>query len=85
MKNIFNTIQLSKPKSNTFDLTHDVKLSAKMGSLTPILSMECVPGDKINIGADTLIRFAPLIAPVMHRMDATIHYFFVPNRITWPN
>lgn len=81
--NIFNTIQVAKPQTSTFDLTHDIKFSSRMGELTPILATEVLPGDKFNIGADALIRFAPLVAPVMHRMDATIHYFFVPNRILW--
>jgi hypothetical protein len=84
-KNLFNSIKLQRPKKNVFDLTHDVKLSADMGNLTPILAMECVPGDKFEIGCESLIRFAPMIAPVMHRMDVTMHYFFVPNRILWPN
>lgn len=85
MKNIFNSIQLQKPKRNYFDLTHDVKLSANMGELTPILTLECVPGDKFDLSCESIIRFAPMIAPVMHRMDVTMHYFFVPNRILWPN
>lgn len=85
MKNLFNTIQLKKPKSNTFDLTHDVKMSGKMGNLIPSMVMECVPGDQVKIACDSLIRFAPLIAPVMHRMDVTMHYFFVPNRLVWSN
>lgn len=84
-KNIFNSIQLKKPKKNFFDLTHDVKLSANMGELTPILTLEVVPGDKIEIGCESIIRFAPMTAPVMHRMDVTMHYFFVPNRILWDN
>jgi len=83
--NLFNSIQLSKPKKNVFDLTHDVKMSADMGNLNPILTLECVPGDKFEIGCESMIRFAPLIAPVMHRMDVTMHYFFVPNRILWDN
>jgi hypothetical protein len=83
--NLFNSIKLQRPKKNVFDLTHDVKLSAEMGNLTPILTMECVPGDKFDIGCESLIRFAPMIAPVMHRMDVTMHYFFVPNRILWSN
>jgi hypothetical protein len=62
-----------------------VKLSADMGNLTPILTLECVPGDKFEIGCESLIRFSPLIAPVMHRMDVSMHYFFVPNRILWDN
>lgn len=85
MKNLFNSIQLLKPKSNVFDLSHDVKLSAKMGNLVPIMVQECVPGDRFKIGCESLIRFAPLVAPVMHRMDVTMHYFFVPNRIIWSN
>lgn len=84
-KNIFNSIQLKKPKKNFFDLTHDVKLSTNMGQLTPILTLEVVPGDKIELGCESIIRFAPMTAPVMHRMDVTMHYFFVPNRILWPN
>jgi len=84
-KNIFNSIQLKKPKKNFFDLTHDVKLSANMGQLVPILTLEVVPGDSISLGCESIVRFAPMTAPVMHRMDVTMHYFFVPNRILWDN
>lgn len=84
MKNIFNSIKLTKPKTNYFDLTHDVKMSTKVGELAPVMLMECVPGDHVTLGSDLLVRFAPMLAPVMHRFDATIHYFFVPNRILWP-
>ena len=84
-KNIFNSVQLEKPKKNVFDLSHDVKMSMKMGNLTPVLVTECVPGDSFQIGCDSLIRFAPMVAPVMHRMDVSVHYFFVPNRLTWDN
>lgn len=83
--NLFNSVKLSAPKSNTFDLTHDVKMSGLMGNLMPTLVLEVIPGDKINLGCDSLLRFAPLIAPVMHRLDVTMHYFYVPNRILWPN
>lgn len=84
-KNLFNSIKLLKPKKNVFDLTHDVKLSCDMGNLVPILNMECVPGDKITLGCESIVRMAPMLAPVMHRMDVSIHYFFVPNRIVWDN
>lgn len=84
-QNIFNSVQVQKPKKNVFDLTHDVKLSCKMGQLVPVLVNECVPGDTFQLGCDSLIRFAPLTAPVMHRMDVSVHYFFVPNRLTWEN
>lgn len=84
-RNIFNSIKLTRPKNNVFDLTHDLKLSFNMGQLVPICLLEAVPGDRFKISCESLLRFAPLVAPVMHRMDVTMHYFFVPNRILWPN
>lgn len=82
-KNLFSQIELNKPGKNVFDLTHDLKMTMNIGELVPIMALETVPGDKFNLSAESLIRFSPLIAPVMHRFDATIHYFFVPNRILW--
>lgn len=82
-KNIFNSVQLMKPKTNSFDLSHDVKLSLNMGDLVPIMVSECIPGDRFKISCESLLRFAPMVAPIMHRCDVTMHYFFVPNRIIW--
>lgn len=84
-KNLFTQVQAKRPNKNWFDLTHDHKFSAKFGLLYPTLALECVPGDKFKLGCESIVRFAPLIAPVMHRMDVTTHYFFVPNRLVWPN
>lgn len=84
-RNVFNTVSVRKVKSNRFDLSHDVKLSMNMGDLVPVLVQETIPGDKFNIRSETLIRFAPMIAPVMHNIQAYIHYFFVPNRLVWKN
>lgn len=84
-KNIFNSVKMTRENRNLFDLSHDVKLSMNMGELVPIMCTECVPGDKFNISCESLIRFAPMVAPIMHRVDVTMHYFFVPNRIVWPN
>lgn len=85
MKNLFNSVKMFKPKSNVFDLSHDVKLSFNMGELIPVMCEEAIPGDRFNIGCETLLRFAPMVAPIMHRVDMTVHYFFVPSRILWSN
>lgn len=82
--NLFNSIRVKRPKKSKFDLSHDVKLSLNMGDLVPIMVQECIPGDHFTIGCESLLRFQPLIAPVMHRFDVTMHYFFVPNRLVWP-
>lgn len=85
MANIFNEVEFSRPKGNSFDLSFDVKLSTNMGRLTPVLLKECVPGDIWNIKHEALVRLSPLLAPMMHRVDAYLHTFFVPNRILWNN
>lgn len=32
-----------------------------------------------------LCKMAPMLAPVMHRVQARVHFFFVPNRLLWDN
>ena len=56
-----------------------------MGNIIPILVNECIPGDQYSISCDAMVRFAPMLAPIMHRVDVSMHYFFVPNRIIWSN
>lgn len=83
--NIFNTILARKPKYSRFDLSHDHKLTTVMGRLTPIMCNETLPGDRWTISSEAMLRMMPMLAPIMHKVDVYTHYFFVPNRILWPN
>jgi len=74
---------MTSPGKSNFDLTHVKKLTTKMGLLVPILTLDLVPSDKINISEDALVRLAPMIAPPYHRVDVTFQRFFVPNRLVW--
>lgn len=84
-KNLFNSVKVTAPGRNLFDMTHDFKFSANMGRLVPIMNMPVVPGDNVRIKPSALIRLAPMLAPMMHRCDVSMHYFYVPNRILWEN
>ena len=84
-KNLLNSVKVSAPGKSRFDLTHEVKMTGRMGPLYPCMYMETVPGDTITLRPEALIRFAPLVAPVMHRFHMSIHYFFVPYRLLWDN
>jgi len=84
-RNIFNSIRVPRVGSSTFDLSHDVKLSLNMGELVPLDTIEVLPGDRFNITTEQLLRMAPMIAPVMHKVDVYVHAFFTPYRILWPN
>lgn len=81
----FNRVQTQKPRRNYFDLSHDRKFSFNMGKLIPIMTQEVLPGDKWSVKNEQLLRFAPMLAPIMHKVDVYTHYFFVPNRILWNN
>lgn len=83
--NVFNSIRVSKPRRNFFDMSHDHKLSCDMGKLIPIHCQEVIPGDKITLQATQMIRFAPMVAPPMHKVDVYTHFFFVPHRLSWSN
>lgn len=81
--NIFSRIRLPKLGKNNFDLSYENKFTAQMGQLIPFTVQECVPGDQFQMSANVLVRFNPLVAPMMHRVDVYTHYFFVPNRLVW--
>lgn len=82
---VFNQIQGKKPGTNVFDLSHDKKLSLKFGNLYPIFCTETVPGDSFTMSSAAMMRFAPMIAPVMHKVSVYTHFYFVPYRILWDN
>ena len=73
----------NSPKYNTFDLSHDKKLSLKMGDVVPVMALDVLPGDKFTIDSSYLTRFLPLVAPVMHNVKLKVRYFFSPNRLVW--
>lgn len=83
MSNLFNSTLLKRPKNNAFNLSYDLKLSCKFGQLIPIHVQECIPGDIFRGRSQVMMRFAPMLAPIMHQIDLYCHFFFVPNRILW--
>lgn len=83
MANIFDSIRMKRPRRNAFNLSYESKLTLNMGELVPIMCMPVVPGDKFRVKTESLVRLAPLVAPMMHRVNVFTHYFFVPNRLVW--
>lgn len=80
---IFSKISLRRPKLNKFDLSHERKMSLNMGKLVPIFCGDVIPGDKFRVNSEIMMRYAPMLAPIMHRVNVFTHYFFVPNRLVW--
>jgi len=79
----FQSVKTRKMRKAKFNLSHEVKLSTNMADLTPVYLQEIVPGDDFSVKSEILMRFAPMVSPIMHRVNVSTDYFFVPNRIVW--
>ena len=70
-------------KRSFFDLSHLKNMTCKMGKVYPFLHLPVLPADSFKFSAEMLLRFTPLVAPVMTQVTARMHWFFVPNRLIW--
>lgn len=83
MKKHFKTVGGLRPGKSAFDLTHEYKTSCDFGMLIPCLCEEVDAGDVWKIKTDMIVRLQPLVSPIMHEVNATIHFFFTPFRTLW--
>lgn len=74
-------VRKMNPGYTKFNLTHAHKMSGDMGYLYPICVLPVMPGDRVNINVEAVIRFMPMIAPVLHEVYATFDFYQVPYRI----
>ena len=80
---MLTSIQTKKPNKNKFDLSREAKLTCNMGQLVPCFIQDVIPGDSFKVNTQQLLRFSPLLAPAMHRIDLKLDYFYVPYRLVW--
>ena len=80
---VFQRVGGFRPGMSVFDLSYVKMFTADMGQLIPVMCDEVVPGDIFKIGNQSVIRMQPLVAPVLHEINAYVHYFFVPYRLLW--
>jgi len=83
MAKAFTDVGTANFGRSIFDLSYEKKFTCDMGQLIPVMCDECVPGDIMQISAELVIRMQPLVAPILHEINAYIHYFFVPYRLLW--
>ena len=76
---VFNQVGGLHPRYSVFP-SHDTTMTADMGILYPVMCDEVVPGDIFKIGNQMVLRFQPMLAPILHEINAYVHYFSVPYR-----
>ena len=77
----FKSVKGTGMRRSLFDLSYSKLMTIDMGYLYPIMCDEVVPGDYFKIGNQMIIRFMPMVAPILHEINAYVHYFFVPYRL----
>ena len=82
-RNVYSHVGGLFPGRTAFDLSYEKKFTCDMAQLIPVMCDEVVPGDIFQIGAQAVIRFQPLVAPILHEVNMYVHYFFVPYRLLW--
>lgn len=80
---MFESVRSLRPGRSVFNLSYEKLFTCDMGELIPVMCDEAVPGDVFEIGNQAMIRFQPMVAPMMHEVNAYVHYYFVPYRLLW--
>nr|QJB20395.1 MAG: major capsid protein [Microvirus sp.] len=82
-RNIYSRAGSLNPSKSMFDLSYSKLFDCDMGQLIPVMCDEVVPGDFFKIGNQAVVRFQPMVAPILHEINVYCHYFFVPYRLLW--
>lgn len=83
MSGVFSQVGGAHPRRSTFDLSYDKKMTVNFGDCNIVMCDEVVPGDVVKLGCQAVYRFNPLLAPILHEINAYTNYFFIPYRILW--
>lgn len=79
--NPFKRADSFKPRFSAFNWSAEHKYTCDMGQLIPVFADYLPPGARIKGGVEAVVRFQPLVAPVLHEVNAYFHFFFVPLRL----
>lgn len=81
--NRFNNIATAEIPRSSFDLSHGLKTTFDVDDLVPILNMEVLPGDTINLRAAIFARMATPLKPLLDNLHCETFFFFTPSRQVW--
>ena len=80
---VYSQVQIPSVTMHAFDNSYDIKTTADMMQCIPVMCDEINPGEVVKLSHETVIRFQPLLAPILHEVNVFLNYYFVPYRILW--
>lgn len=81
---LLRDILVKKPRMSNFNMSKKVRTTMAPGCLYPIYNRHCLPGDKIEISLNSLVKTYPTLAPLMGSFKLQVDHFFVPWRLYVP-
>lgn len=81
MDDSFVKAPLAVPKLSGFDKSHQNLLTSKVGTITPILVDELIPGSRVHLKLALGASLPPLASDTYMRCSIKCEAFFVPTRL----
>lgn len=81
MDDSFVKVPVNVPKLSGFDKSHQNLLTTKVGTITPILIDELIPGSKVHLKLALSASLPPLASDTFMRCSVKCEAFFVPFRL----
>lgn len=81
MDDSFVKAPIAVPRLSGFDKSHQNLLTSKVGTITPILCDELIPGTKVNLKLALNASLPPLATDTYMRCSIKTEAFFVPLRL----
>lgn len=81
MDDSFIKAPLAVPRLSGFDKSHQNLLTSKVGTITPILCDELIPGTKVNLKLALNASLPPLATDTFMRCSIKVESFFCPMRL----
>jgi hypothetical protein len=81
MAKVYSHIGALRPQRSVFNNSFTVQFNCDMGQIIPVYCEECVPGDRLTISMEAVVRFQPLITAVLHEIYLRTFYYFIPTRL----
>lgn len=81
MKNLFTQAQGLYPRRRVYNMSYRNDYTACLGQLVPVYWQNLVPNSSWHVNTHALVRFQPLLAPIMDNIDYYVHFWQAPERI----
>ena len=83
MASIFNQTITPELKFSNFPLNEWQLVTQNFGQLVPVYVREVLPNDVFTLSAFLNVDFAPMVAPMFQELNASVHFFYCPERTLW--